>query len=246
MAASHHLAQVNIGRIVAPLDDARLQGFVDGARARQRRRRRRPPGSCGACRTTMATPRRSRLFDDDLLLINLSVWESVEALRAFVYRSDHVEYLRRRRDWFEPMSEAFLALWWVPAGTVPTPHEAVDRVEHLRAHGPTRRGVHVPRAVPTAESPGTTGVTVRPDRFVGVGLGIDAEPPAGSGTARPASQSSMRRRWSPAMTAGTSAGSNQRQPAISTGSGRMAASAAVVVPTYTTISSGSPPGTGWT
>jgi len=152
MTSSHHLAQVNIGRIVAPLDDARLQGFVDGldpvnavADA--------APGFVWRLQDDDGDATSIRLFDDDLLLINLSVWASVEALREFVYRSDHVEYLRRRRDWFEPMGEAFLALWWVPAGTVPTPREAVDRVESLRANGPTAEAFTFRELFPPPGSP---------------------------------------------------------------------------------------------
>src|SRR6478672_6661109 len=78
-----------------------------------------------------------RPYEDEEVLINLSVWESIEALEAFVYRSDHTAYLRRRREWFGRMDEAMLALWWVPAGILPALDEAVARLDHLRAHGPT-------------------------------------------------------------------------------------------------------------
>ena len=67
----------------------------------------------------------------------MSVWESLEALRAFVYSGHHVAVMRRRREWFERIGEAFLALWWVPAGHVPSLQEAEERLEHLRRHGPT-------------------------------------------------------------------------------------------------------------
>jgi hypothetical protein len=67
----------------------------------------------------------------------MSVWRSLEMLRDFVYRTGHVEVLRRRRDWFERMTEAHLALWWLPAGRLPTVEEALWRVELLRANGPT-------------------------------------------------------------------------------------------------------------
>ena len=158
MAPSHHLAQVNIGRIVAPLDDARLQGFVDGLDPVNAiadavtRVRVAPPGRHGDATSF-------RLFDDDLLVINLSVWESVEALRAFAYGSDHVEYLRRRRDWFEPMSEAFLALWWVTAGTVPTPDEASTGSSTSARNGPTPEAFTVPPASshPRAHPPAERG-----------------------------------------------------------------------------------------
>jgi hypothetical protein len=76
--------------------------------------------------------------DDELLAINLSVWESVEALADCVYRSDHVEFMRRRREWFERYGTSYLALWWTPAGTTPTVPEAMARIAQLDRAGPTR------------------------------------------------------------------------------------------------------------
>ena len=152
MVASHHLAQVNVGRIVAPLDDPRLQDFVDGLQP-VNAIADAAPGFVWRLQDESGDATSFKLFDDEPLVINLSVWESIEALRAFAYRSDHVEYLRRRRDWFEPMSEAFLALWWVPAGTVPTPEEAVDRVEHVRAHGASPEAFTFRQVFPPPGSP---------------------------------------------------------------------------------------------
>jgi hypothetical protein len=75
--------------------------------------------------------------DDPQFIINMSVWESLEALRAYVYKSGHVEYLRRRREWFERAVEMHMALWWVPAGEAPTAEEGLRRVALIREHGPT-------------------------------------------------------------------------------------------------------------
>jgi hypothetical protein len=77
-----------------------------------------------------------RPFDDELMIINMSVWESIDQLAEFVYRSGHVEVMRRRRQWFERM-RLYLALWWVPEGHAPTVPEALERLEHLQAHGPS-------------------------------------------------------------------------------------------------------------
>ena len=77
-----------------------------------------------------------RAFDDDLMMLNMSVWESVEELTQFVYRSAHVDVMRRRREWFERI-ETHMVLWWVPAGHIPSVDEALERLTHLRAHGPT-------------------------------------------------------------------------------------------------------------
>ncbi len=77
-----------------------------------------------------------RAFGDDRLIVNMSVWESVEALRAFVYGDDHAAVLRRRREWFERLGAPETALWWVPAGSIPTVAEAEERLALLRARGP--------------------------------------------------------------------------------------------------------------
>jgi hypothetical protein len=76
------------------------------------------------------------VLGDDRLIVNMSVWESIDQLADFVYRGGHVAVMRRRREWFERI-KVFMALWWVPAGHVPTVSEAEERLEHLRAHGPT-------------------------------------------------------------------------------------------------------------
>jgi hypothetical protein len=70
------------------------------------------------------------------MIVNMSVWETIDALAAFVYRSGHVGVMRRRREWFESM-RPYMVLWWVAAGAIPTVEEAKARLEHLRVHGPT-------------------------------------------------------------------------------------------------------------
>ena len=77
------------------------------------------------------------VFGDPLEIVNLSVWESVEQLKAFTYRTDHLHIFRQRHDWFEPKTEAHLVMWWIEAGHIPDPEEAVERLDHLREHGPT-------------------------------------------------------------------------------------------------------------
>ncbi len=136
------VAQVNIGRLVAPLDTEQLADFVanldpvnavaDSA-----------PGFVWRLQTEEGNATALRVFSreaegaDGGVLVNLSVWESVETLAAYVYGDAHRAVLRRRREWFELMQEAYTTLWWIPRGVVPTPAEAEDRIRHLRAHGPT-------------------------------------------------------------------------------------------------------------
>ena len=131
----HHLAQVNIARPLEPLDSPLLAEFVaqlDAINALADRSR----GFVWRLQDDTGNATSVRAFDDESLLINMSVWESVDDLAGFVYRSGHVGVMRRRREWFERM-RMYMALWWIPAGHVPAPAEARARLEHLQEHGPT-------------------------------------------------------------------------------------------------------------
>ena len=131
-----YLAQLNVGRLLAPLDSETLTGFVaalepinalaDGH-----------PGFVWRLQTDAGDATSIRPTDDDLFLINMSVWSSLETLRAFVYTTAHVQVLRQRRAWFEQLATSHLVLWWVPAGHIPTIEEALARLERLRRDGPT-------------------------------------------------------------------------------------------------------------
>ncbi len=132
----YHLVQYNIARLVAPLDDPRLSDFVANL-DRINRLGDRSPGFVWRCQTDEGNSTSVRVRGDPLILINFSVWESVEALFEFTYHSEHVQMYRRRREWFEPHAEAPLVLWWIPAGHIPTVDEAEERLDYLRAHGPS-------------------------------------------------------------------------------------------------------------
>ena len=135
-AAPFHLAQVNIARVRAPLDHPQLADFVEqldpiNAIADE------SPGFVWRLQTDDGNATSLRVFDDDTMLVNMSVWTDVESLRRFVYQTSHLEIFKRRTEWFHRLAEAYLALWWIPAGSIPTVAEAEERITHLRAHGPT-------------------------------------------------------------------------------------------------------------
>lgn len=132
----YHVAQLNIGRLRARLDSPQLAGFVSALEP-VNALADRAPGFVWRLQTDEGDATALRPFPDDMMIVNMSVWESVEALSDFVYRSEHRDVLRRRREYFEPMAEAFTVLWWVPAGHIPTVEEAKDRLERLRRDGPT-------------------------------------------------------------------------------------------------------------
>jgi hypothetical protein len=135
------LAQVNIGRMREPLDSPLLADFVaalDPVNAAADA----APGFMWRLQTEDGNATAVHAFEWDQagsagVLVNMSVWESVEALAAFVYSDAHRQVLRRRRQWFERIAEAYLALWWIPRGHTPTTDEAEERVLHLRESGPT-------------------------------------------------------------------------------------------------------------
>jgi hypothetical protein len=133
---SYHVAQVNIGRLRAPLDSPIVRDFVDLLDPINELADR-SPGFVWRLQTEDGNATAIRPFDDVSLLVNMSVWQSVEALGAFVYESRHLSVLRRRKEWFERIAEPIVALWWVRAGTIPTLAEAKERLEHIRVHGPT-------------------------------------------------------------------------------------------------------------
>jgi hypothetical protein len=130
------LAQVNIGRARGDMTDPVMAGFVArlteiNALADQ------SPGFVWRLQTEDGDATAVRPYEDLRILINLSVWTDLPALRGYVYRSAHAAVMRRRREWFERFDRIYVALWWVPAGHRPSVTEAVARLAHLEQHGPT-------------------------------------------------------------------------------------------------------------
>lgn len=133
--ADHHLAQLNLARLRAPLDSPELADFVallpeiNGLAERS-------PGYVWRLQDDSGDATALRPFEPDVI-VNLTVWQSVGSLRDFAYRTAHLEPMRRRRDWFVPFGQPYLVLWWIPAGTVPSVAEAAGRLDRLRRHGPS-------------------------------------------------------------------------------------------------------------
>jgi hypothetical protein len=146
------LAQLNIALPVAALESAAMADFVaaldpinavaDAA-----------PGFVWRLQTDEGDATGISGFGDERLIVNLSVWTSLEALGEFVYRTAHVEVMRRRREWFDRMSTAYTTLWWVPAGHRPSVSEAEERLETLRRDGPSTFAFTFREAFPAPNSP---------------------------------------------------------------------------------------------
>ncbi|MCK2216410.1 DUF3291 domain-containing protein [Actinomadura sp. ATCC 31491] len=132
-----HLAELNLAHLRAPIDSAELAEFVallepinalaDAA-----------PGFVWRMKESETDPTATVVHDyGDHLLVNFSVWESLESLWNYVYRSPHLEVLRRRREWFLRMAEPYMVMWWIPEGHIPSLAEGMARLEHLKAEGPS-------------------------------------------------------------------------------------------------------------
>jgi len=131
-----HLAQVNVGITKYAYDDPRFAGFVDNL-DRVYDLAESTPGFVWRHLTVDEDAEAKQVFGEPNLIFNMSVWESKEALREFVYKSDHASILRRRGDWFVAMNRPVFALWWQPAGTIPTIVESGHRLDRLQQAGPT-------------------------------------------------------------------------------------------------------------
>lgn len=152
--SSSHFAQFNVARLLHPLDHPATAEFVanlDQVNAVAEA----APGFVWRLKDddTGLSSSYVRAYEDPLVIINFSVWESPEQLQDFVYRSDHTAFLRRRREWFEKMDEAYVVCWWVPAGHIPTVEDAVARLERLRTEGPSDEAFTLRELRPAPSAP---------------------------------------------------------------------------------------------
>ncbi len=150
------LAQINIGRMVAPIDSPVVAGFVNNLE-RINALADSAPGFVWRLQSDAGDATEFRIFDEDTL-VNMSVWKDADSLHHFVYRTAHVEIMRRRKEWFELMRDAYQTLWWVPQGHRPSLQEAGQRLELLRENGPSLEAFTFKQAFPppdTERSPAT-------------------------------------------------------------------------------------------
>ncbi len=122
-----HLAQVNIGRTLGPMDSPTMAEFK---------------ANLDPIDALAEAPRE---------IVNLSVWDSIESLRTYVYKSHHLEFFKRRAEWFEKSTQASYPLWWIPEGHAPTVTEAKERLEHYRKHGATEHSFWFSQPFPDPE-----------------------------------------------------------------------------------------------
>jgi hypothetical protein len=134
---NYHLAQINVARLVAPLDDPRIAEFVAGLEPINALADR-APGFVWRLQSAVGNATDIAYNDDPFVIVNMSVWESIAALRDFVYRSDHVRFFRDRAKWFAKLDKPIYCLWWLPVGQRPTVRQGRERLERYQMYGATQ------------------------------------------------------------------------------------------------------------
>ena len=159
--AGWHLAQVNIGRLAAPADDPQVAGFFEQLDSINALAEASPgfvwrlKGEGNSATDLQPTP-------DPRVILNMSVWADAESLFDYVYRSAHTPVMAQRRTWFERFDGAYQVLWWIPAGTIPTIHDALARLWLLDRYGPSDRAFTFKLRYPAPDSVGVP-VDMQPD-----------------------------------------------------------------------------------
>ena len=144
-----HLAQINVGRILHPVDDPRMAGFTDNLDAINALAEA-SEGFVWRLKDESGNATSIAAYEDPAILVNMSVWASPEALHAFAYRSAHRDFVQRRKEWFHLFEAPYLALWWIAEGHRPTPQEGRARLEHLTRFGPSAHAFTFRKMFPPA------------------------------------------------------------------------------------------------
>lgn len=149
--AMHHLAQINIGKALAEMDSPIMHGFVSNL-AKLNALADTAPGFVWRLQSDDGNATSLRYFDDPMMIVNMSVWKTVEALKHYTYETVHVEYLKRRKEWFTVLGKPHFVMWWIKAGHIPDIGEATQKLEHLATHGSTQDAFTFSKVFPSPES----------------------------------------------------------------------------------------------
>ena len=131
-----YIAEVNIARLHAPIDHPMIKDFADGL-DRINALAENSAGFVWRLKDDAGNATSFKPYADELIVVNLSVWETVDALFQYVYSSEHVDFFRRRKEWFSKLETPYFAFWWQPAEQMPTLQEGVARLDYFTQHGAT-------------------------------------------------------------------------------------------------------------
>ena len=133
---AYNLAQLNIAKMLAPLDDPIMADFVNNT-DRINNLAEQADGFVWRLKEDKDYDKAAEVFKDDFWAINMSLWKDKHSLFDFTYNSDHVAIMKRKKEWFSKLKEMHMVLWYVPENHEPSAQEAKDRLEYLRNHGET-------------------------------------------------------------------------------------------------------------
>lgn len=146
----YHLAQVNVGRLRAPLSDPLMADYI-AFRPIMDELARNSPGFIWRRGGPGSSAKETDLYEDPMIIANVSVWSGLEEYANFVYRSQHLEVLKRRAEWFQRFDGPYVALWWIIPGCFPSAEEARERLEYLRTYGETPYAFSFKKAFPAPD-----------------------------------------------------------------------------------------------
>jgi hypothetical protein len=133
---TQHLAELNIGRLLHPLDDPRMADFADNL-DRVNEIADRSEGFVWRLKSDSGNATGIQAFDDPRIIINISLWKSVDVLERYVWQTVHKRFYGRRHEWFDRFEGPYFVMWWVPVGHRPTVQEALERLQSLKDNGPS-------------------------------------------------------------------------------------------------------------
>lgn len=155
MSGDWQLAQINVGRLVAPVEDPAVADFIN-ALAQVNTLAEASPGFVWRLKDDVSAGATDiRPAPDQQFIVNMSVWTDADSLFQFVYRSAHTPVMARRREWFDRFEGAYQALWWIKAGHQPTVEEGLSRLWMLDRYGPSPQAFTFKARFP---APGETGL----------------------------------------------------------------------------------------
>ena len=159
-----HIAQMNVGRAVDDVESETLKDFVDNL-DRINALAEAHPGFVWRLQSESGNATDIKISDDPRFIVNMSVWTSVEALFDYVYKTNHRDFMVRRREWFEKPTHAFQTLWWIPAGHTPSVEEGLAKLAVLDRLGPTTSAFTFKQRFPAPGSIPSAPVDMKPDPY---------------------------------------------------------------------------------
>ena len=134
----HQLAQINIGRMRGVnINDPIMKEFVDNLEM-VNNLAESSPGFIWRLKVDNNNATNFNPFNDDQVIINVSVWASINELEQFVFRTLHTDFLRRRKEWFQAFGKVYTGMWWIPARRFPSVQDSIEKLKYLQSNGPTQ------------------------------------------------------------------------------------------------------------